>query len=372
MRTKNIPCQSVLILECTIEDQAGVWIFQVLSVDKFSDKCYNRIRILGGTLMVTLNSIFTSHMVLQAGKPIRFFGDGNGEVAICFNGERKKTIANGNWLIEFSPRTYGGPFSVEVALDGSTTVLSDVWVGDVYLLGGQSNMELKMWQTSFPAEKYTGNENVRLYVVDKPKKEEITSADGWVTLTAENAVRFSAIGYHVASALANENRKVGLVGCYQGASVIQSWMPKEVAAQEKFQVQNKYKDHTKYPHNGEGQLFDYMVSKILPYSMNTVLWYQGESNVSDDEAGIYLPMLEEMIAAWRKAFCDKTLPFIVVQIADFDGRDFDAWHLIQREQMRAQETIPNVKTVVSRDVCESDNIHPMEKEALSKRIAALL
>ncbi len=322
--------------------------------------------------MVTLNSIFTSHTVLQAGKPIRFFGDGDGTVAVSFNGERKENVAHGKWLIEFAPCQYGGPFVVDVELDGVLTTLSDVWVGDVYLLGGQSNMEMKLRETSFPLEQYTENENVRLYVVDKPKKEEITSADGWVRLTSENAAQFSAIGYHVASALARKDRKIGLVGCYQGASVIQTWMPKEVAAQEKFQVQNKYKDHTKYPHNGEGQLFEYMVEKILPYSLNTVLWYQGESNVSDDEASLYLPMLEELVSSWRMAFKDDSLPFIVVQIADFDGRDFDAWHLIQREQMRAQKVIPNVKTVVSRDVCESDKIHPMEKEVLSRRIADLL
>ena len=69
---------------------------------------------------------------------------------------------------------------------------------------------------------------------------------------------------------------------------------------------------------------------------------------------------------------DSELPFIVVQIADCLSRDTDAWHLIQAEQMRAQDVIANVRTVACRDVCENDDIHPPTKHVLSKRISDLL
>ena len=322
--------------------------------------------------MLTLNSIFTSHMVLQAGKPVRLFGDGEGSVSVEFKGEVKSTHANGKWLIEFAPAEYGGPYEITVVLDGHTTVLCDVYLGDVYLLGGQSNMELKLRQTNFPTESYAGNENVRLYVVDKPIKEAICSADGWVKLTADNAGRFSAIGYHVATSLARDDRKIGLIGCYQGASVIQTWMPREIATAEKYNVSDKYKDHVNYPHNGDGYLFELMTSKILPISLGAVLWYQGESNASESESKIYLSMLEDLITSWRRGFRDSELMFVVVQIADCLSRDTDAWHRIQREQLRVQETLPNVKTVICRDVCENDDIHPQTKHILSKRIADAL
>ena len=83
---------------------------------------------------MVLNSIFTSHMVLQAGKPIRFFGTGEGCVSVTFMNEKKSACADGDWLIEFEPCGYGGPYDVLVEHDQEVKALSDVWVGDVYLM----------------------------------------------------------------------------------------------------------------------------------------------------------------------------------------------------------------------------------------------
>ena len=322
--------------------------------------------------MIALNSIFTSHMVLQTGKPVRFFGTGEGEVSVTFRNEKKSIHAAGDWLIEFEPCAYGGPYEIPVELDGTVVVLSDVWVGDVYMMSGQSNMEHRLELTKYPPENYVGNENVRFYTVDQPIPQKIVSSDGWVRLTKENAGYFPAIGYHVATALATDERKIGLLGCFQGASVIQAWLPKEIATKAEYQVSDKFIDHAKYSHNKDGYLYECMTKKILPFSVNTVLWYQGESNPSDGEAKIYLSMLRDLIQTWREGFCDEELPVIVVQIADCDSRASNAWKVIQEAQRMAQQTIPNVKTVISRDVCESDDIHPGTKDILSKRISELL
>ena len=67
-----------------------------------------------------------------------------------------------------------------------------------------------------------------------------------------------------------------------------------------------------------------------------------------------------------------TLPFLVVQIADYVDRDGEAWRTIQNAQLKAAEVIPFVKTVISRDVCESDDIHPPTKHILAERIARAL
>ena len=316
--------------------------------------------------------MFTSHMVFQANKPVRFFGTGSGMVSVTFNGTKKSVCADGDWLIEFEACDYGGPYEIQVELDGSITVLSDVWVGDVYLLAGQSNMQLRLELSKYPVENYTGNDNVRYYTADQPMPQKIVSADGWVQLTKKNAGMFPAIGYHIATTLATDNRKIGLIGCFQGASVIQAWLPEAIAKKEAFQVSEKYKDHAKYAHNKDGLLYQYMTEKLIPYSVHTMLWYQGESNVSEQESKIYLSMLTALIHAWREGFCDKNLPVIVVQIADCDSRATEAWRTVQQAQMAVQDVLPNVRTVISRDVCESDDIHPGTKELLAKRIAAML
>ena len=320
--------------------------------------------------MIQLNPIFVSHMVFQANKPIRVFGEGEGEVRVGFVGEEDRTVARvkGEWLVELPPRPYGGPYTLSIALDGEEALLEDVWLGDVYLLAGQSNMQMMLGESNFPPEEYRGNEHVRLYSVKKER-----AGEGWVILTRENAERFSAIGYHVAQALARPDRKIGLLDCNRGATAIQTWMPPDVVCDPRFAVENKSYVHVKYAAtNVESYLYRTMVARLTPFSMAAALWYQGESNASEGEAPIYLWMLEAMITSWRRDFSDATLPFIVVQIADCAARDTVWWRMIQDKQLHAPEVIPYVQTVVSRDVCENDNIHPATKHLLAARIAALL
>ena len=324
--------------------------------------------------MVQLNSIFASNMVLQAGAPVRFFGDGEGSVAITLDGVRKEATSNGQWLIEFEPFEYGGPYDITVELDGIFIVLRNVYFGDVILLGGQSNMQFKLWESSEPKENYKGNDNVRLYTVDRMETgERFSSRDGWVPLSLENAPYFSAIGYYVAQGLASKERKIGLIACYQGASVIQSWMSKDVALVPEFEIENRFADHVWYPiWNDDGVLWENMMEKILPFAFNTVLWYQGESNASVDEANIYMDMLKAMILGWRRYFKNDNMRFIVIQLADHLDRAGYAWEKIQSEQLRAENEIPLVNTVICRDVCDNVDIHPKEKDVLSQRIVNIL
>ena len=320
--------------------------------------------------MLQLNPIFTSHMVFQANKPIRIFGEGEGELCIAFSNDASPTVTTveGKWLVELPSRPYSGPHTLSITLDGEERVLEDVWFGDVYLLGGQSNMQMKLNETNFPSEQYKGNENVRAF-----SPTDARAADGWVVLTRENAGELSAIGYHVAQSLARPERKIGLLACHRGATAIQTWMPPDVVCDPRFQVENKSYVHTKYAAtNVESYMYETVASRLMPFSMAAALWYQGESNASEGEASIYLWMLEALITSWRRGFCDEALPFIVVQIADCVDRDTPWWRMIQREQLRAVEVIPYVRAVICRDVCENDTIHPPTKHLLAARIAALL
>ena len=325
--------------------------------------------------MVTLNPIFTNGVILQANKTVKIFGQGDGTVVIEFLGQTKSITSNGKWLIELNPQNYGGPYSMTVTLDNEKTEIYDIWFGDVYLLGGQSNMQFKMWERREPTDVYEGNENVRLFTVDRMEEnteERWGFKDGWVALTEENAKDFSAIGYYVSQELARD-RKIGLIACYQGASVIQSWLRKDVAQRPELQVENKFADHEWFPiWNDDGILYDYMLTKIIPYSMASVLWYQGESNASVDEARIYLRFLDALTSSWREVFMDENLEFIVIQLADYDERNTEGWHLVQEAQLKAQDELKNVKTVICRDVCETDDIHPRSKKELSMRIVKAL
>ena len=325
--------------------------------------------------MAKLNPIFSSGMVLQAGKPARIFGTGEGHISISFLGATKSVDADGKWLIEFDAQNYGGPYTMNIDLNGEQITIEDIHFGDVYLLGGQSNMQFKMWERHESTDVYEGNENVRLFTVDRMEEntdEKFGMADGWVGLTKENAKDFSAIGYYVASEMAKD-RKIGLIACYQGASVIQSWLRLDVAKRPELQVENKFADHEWFPlWNDDAVLYDFMLSKIIPYSLGSVLWYQGESNASVNEAKIYLRYLDALTSSWREDFMHEALEFIIIQLADYDERNTEGWHLVQEAQMRAQDELKNVKTVVCRDVCETNDIHPRSKKELSLRIVKAL
>ncbi len=316
--------------------------------------------------MVNLNAIFNSNMVFQANKPVRFFGSGWGEVEITLFGNTKVANAKGSWLIEFDPVSYGGPYTVDVKLDGICTKLRDVYFGDVYFLGGQSNMQFKLKECNEPVQDYRGNDNVRMFTVDRLENGEyFFSRDGWVILTKENAAEFSSIGYYIAQELARNDRRIGLISCYQGASAIQPWIKKELA--DKFPTSCATGSYPVW--NENGRLYEKMLSNVLPFSISHVVWYQGESNANMCEAELYSDMLDCMINNWRQDFMDKDLPFVIIQIANYIwAEDKEGWAVIQDLQLKAQEQLRNVKAVVCSDICEDDDIHPKSKKALSQRI----
>lgn len=47
---------------------------------------------------------------------------------------------------------YSGPYTLTVSFETETVVLEDIYVGEVYLFAGQSNMEWKLRQTVTPDE----------------------------------------------------------------------------------------------------------------------------------------------------------------------------------------------------------------------------
>ena len=323
--------------------------------------------------MLKLNDLFRSNMIMQAEKPVRFFGVGVGAVKINFLGQEKRLDADGQWMIEFPAVEYGGPYSVEITLDTVKIVLENVYFGDVYLLSGQSNMQFKLSMSNEPIKDYRANENVRLFTVDRIEDEEFFhSRDGWVELTKENAGNFSALGYYIGQNLATEARKIGLIACYQGASTIHTWLPKEVASREEFLADQPLCSRRVYPlWNADGQLFEYQLKKILPYAIAGVVWYQGESNTDGEEGILYFELLRALTESWRKEFADEKLPFVVVQIADFKGNSA-GWRRVQQAQERAGRELEGVTCVVCRDICENDDIHPKSKRELGKRIADVL
>lgn len=327
-----------------------------------------------------LNKIFTSHMVFPRNLPIRIYGEGFGEVEILFAGHKKKTVSHeNNWMVEFPAMEYGGPYAMTVIFEDDTIVLRDIYIGEVFLFAGQSNMQFKMKDSNAPMEMYNSNDKLRIYSTDRIEKNDYyTSDDGWVICNKETVGELSAIAYPVGNEISkNKNIAVGIITCYQGASVIESWVPEKTFEKMNIciPVENKFEDHTNEEFskwNRDGVLYSFALSQVMPFPLSGVVWYQGESDASEEEGRVYCNELCALINIWRKDFLNEKLPFVVIQIADCVSRAGKGWSLIQKAQEEVQSRLLNVKTVISADVCENDEIHPKTKHKLAQRVAEVI
>ncbi len=117
-------------------------------------------------------------------------------------------------------------------------------------------------------------------------------------------------------------------------------------------------------------LYNAMISPLKNCSFSGVLWYQGESNV--DRRNEYADLLTAMIADWRRTFNSEELPFYIIELADFlpfediEGRK--AWAEIREAQAKAAEMNANAYLIKNSDLGEWNDIHPLDKKTLAKRI----
>lgn len=326
-----------------------------------------------------LNMLFVDGMILQARKPIRFYGEGAGDAVIHFAGQTQSGHFDGDrWCVEFSPMEYGGPFEAIVSLNGVTTVIRDIYVGEVFLCAGQSNMEFTMQEERTPASEYASDDLLRLFTIPYPADNRaVIEPTGWMHCAPDVVDSWSALGYFIGlAARRNGAPAVGVVVCSKGASIIQSWIDEAIYEPSELALPRELCNCASHPKewywNDPGMLYHFMTEHALPYSYGNAVWYQGESNSSELEGNIYDKMLAMMIDNWRTVDRDPSLPFYIVQINDYTVRPDAGWKAVQAAQLRAAQWIPGVKTVICSDICEHEMIHPVTKGPLGERIFAAI
>jgi sialate O-acetylesterase len=128
-----------------------------------------------------------------------------------------------------------------------------------------------------------------------------------------------------------------------------------------------------------GSLFSYPtllynggIAPLHSLSIKGVIWYQGESNAS--RAVEYEQLLKGMITDWRNKWNALSLPFYIVQLANYmqevsEPRD-NKWAEIRESQTNAAK-MKNVNVITTIDIGEANNIHPKNKRDVGKRLALL-
>ena len=326
-----------------------------------------------------LNPLFSDNMVFTAGKPLRVFGDGNGEATVRIDGrEASAKSVNGSWLVEMPGILKRGKvYEMEVVLNGKSRTVRNVRIGEVWLMSGQSNMQFKLKEESGYPANAADDADIAYFNCKRPgSPDRFGPKDGWVVATKDCVGDWSALGW----LFARERRKrsampVGIVCCCQGASTIQAWLPDAVALESRYQTPRieMHADHfsPKYHWNKPfGQLYKNMFRTVAPYSVSGVIWYQGESNTGKGEYKTYPDLLERLIGVWRSDLRDPVLPFTLVRIADFDSRADDGWRNIQTAidsmpmRCKGVRVVPNVVPP-----SETREIHPPTKSGLARALS---
>ena len=193
---------------------------------------------------VRLANLFGDHMVLQAGKEVPVWGWGTpGEkvtVSFAEHSVIAEVDAKGEWSIKLPAinKSFDGRKLVVSSKSGRRT-LKDVLVGEVWVCGGQSNMEwtlrstrdadLEMLSVKHPEIRFIRLPKVaRFERQDDFLVENPTTPEGnWRLCVSEQAENCTGVGYYFARRLSRVlDSPVGLIDVSWGGTMAQHWVDK--------------------------------------------------------------------------------------------------------------------------------------------------
>ena len=191
---------------------------------------------------ITMPQLFQSGMVMQRGKAIPVWGkaDAGETVTIRFNKKEYTTTAdtNGRWRVDLPKMKAGGPYTLVVkGENGEESEISDVMIGDVWLLSGQSNIDVHIErvypQYTTEVDNYE-NTNIRLFRVQNETsthgvKDDIRPTSiNWKPLNKQNAWPFSAVGYFLGKKMFEKNKVAqGVIVNSWGGTPIEAWISED-------------------------------------------------------------------------------------------------------------------------------------------------
>lgn len=182
---------------------------------------------------VELPRVFADGMVLQRDQPLPVWGKAapGAQVRIDFAGRQVtvKAAADGNWRAQLAALPAGGPYVLSIDDKAAPKQLRDVYVGEVWVASGQSNMEWPLAQTdgAEAAIAVANDPLIRHFKIPKSwagaPQWQLAGGD-WRQATSRIAGDFSAVAYYFAQQLrARTGVAVGIIDSTWGGSTIEAW-----------------------------------------------------------------------------------------------------------------------------------------------------
>jgi sialate O-acetylesterase len=376
-----------------------------------------------------LPAIFGDHMVLQAGKETAFWGKATAgdKVTIQFlsaSGDvQSKTEAtvgdNARWSAKLPALPAGAAGKVQLtSAQSGEKVIQDVLVGEVWLGCGQSNMAMPVRGSSELEDALqaadASRSQIRFFLTDKVRADRPLDdvAGLWVVASRESVGACSAVAWNFARSI-NETLHVpvGLVVSAYGGTPVQAWISRETLdatnasklvwqwhreqldarpeqevvyarklkeweeanPSQELKVKNA-REKPKPPYSEDSPkapvgLYNAMISPLIPYTIQGVLWYQGENNSKTPEG--YGELIQALVQSWRKAW-GADLPFYYVELANFTApqkQPAEGGLALIREQQAEVLKLPRTGVASAVDVGDAKDIHPKDKATVGRRLA---
>ena len=343
------------------------------------------------TVDVQLPSYYMDNMVFQRDQPIVVKGNvsstesnpidvsklsatltqGNTSESV-----KAKVAKNGSFTCTLSAQKASlNPYSLQVQYAGKTVLkLAKVYVGDVFVAAGQSNMELNYVQYYENATYNFGNglittgdlpkplvdDNVKFVIAnhdvedtDFPLSAVNQSADAWLTADSTNSLHLSYLAQQFAMQLRakHPNVPIGIIQTAWGGTPIRR-------------------------HVQGGDIYANHIAPLKGFHVAGVLWYQGCDDANNYGTALqYESQMTALINQYRNVFGRKDLPFLYIQLARWTNYQYT------QNVREAQRTTldnanlqdrSNVAMTVSLDTDKGTSalIHPLGKDILGARMAA--
>ena len=331
-----------------------------------------------------LPAFFSDHMVLQQMSKPAIWGTAKKvtkiDVYCSWNKKGYTTISDkfGNWKLQVQTPAAGGPFEITIK-DDSIVKIQDVYIGEVWLCSGQSNMEMAMKGfrdqpvlNSINDILFSKNDHIRLFTV--PRSANATPQDtikqaNWNVANPESVSNFSATAYYYGKYLYDLLKiPIGLVNISYGGSPVEAFMDAktlETFPNVKIPTSNEAAPTNRTP----TCLYNGMLKPFLGYGIKGCIWYQGETNYTRHQE--YKPLFEAFVQSLRAQFGQGEFPFYYAQIAPYKYVNSPVLNsaYLREAQLKAQPNIPNSGMAVLLDIGEENSIHPANKVIGGKRLA---
>lgn len=189
-------------------------------------------------------ALFSDGAVLCRGKDLPVFGEATDgqRVTVLLTGASGATLAqargkarDGRFLVFLPAQQAQTGCELRISTETEETVIRDVAVGEVWLAGGQSNMELALMNSADGPEETAQHDDplLRFFEVPKyaracPEAEEAFAASRWQPVRPGEAGWVSAVAYWFAKKRrADTGVPVGVIDCWWGGTSITCWMSRE-------------------------------------------------------------------------------------------------------------------------------------------------